>query len=64
MATSKKPAKSSYAKASKDKPKSKSILSILSEEAFEVISPIPDILYKKSPKKAEKPKKKSSGWFF
>ena len=45
------------------KPKSKSILSLLSEEVFDVISPIPDTLYKKS-KKPEKPKKKSSGWFF
>lgn len=50
-------------KPAKAKPKSKSILSMLSEEVFEVISPIPDIAYKKS-KKAEKPKKKSSGWFF
>ena len=45
----------------KPRPKSKSILSMFSEELFEVISPIPDIAYKKS-KKTEKPKKKSSWW--
>ncbi len=38
----------------------------LSQEAFDLISPIPDTVYKKSPAKKDgkKPeKKKSSGWF-
>lgn len=41
-------------------------MDILGEEVFDLISPIPDIVYKKTPKKdAKKPeKKKSSGWFW
>lgn len=45
-----------------EKNKSQSVSSILSAELFDWISPIPDSIYSKK-KKAEKPAKKSSGWF-
>lgn len=45
------------------KKKSTSILSMLSAEVFEVLSPIPDIAYAKSKKKNEKVKPKKSSWW-